>query len=448
MKLNKIRTDDVLVRGSEGRVLSRRDVDLLRPTSGLDANSVVALCVRDPVDFLRVLFALDGRVGTILLISYALIPDTVHALAEAADCTHLVTDRDDLMDGPLAVPPAAAIMSGEGEKAPATEMRETRWLMTTSGTTGLPKIVPHTLVSLSRSVSRFQVGQAPVWGLLYDPTRFAGLQVVLQALMGGGTLIPVDTTAPLSEQIDMLAEAGCTALSATPTLWRRILMVPGYERLTLRQATLGGEIVDRGTLYAIRAAFPDARVTHIYASTEAGVGFSVTDGKAGFPANYLETAPGGVRLREEEGILWVRPPVGVLAAGMMPGIEVDKDGFVRTGDRVNLEGDRVFFLGRDNGTINIGGVKIHPERVEAVIGSVPGVVLAQVSSKGSPVTGALVVAEVQVQPDVDRAATKRAIIEACREGLEREAVPAAVRFVDGFVTSAAGKLVRTRKESV
>lgn len=83
--------------------------------------------------------------------------------------------------------------------------------------------------------------------------------------------------------------------------------------------------------------------------------------------------------------------------------------------------------------------------MEAVIGAVPGVALVQVSGKRSPVTGALVVAEVQLRPGADPAATRKAILAACRERLEREAVPATIRFVEDFVVNAAGKLIRSGK---
>lgn len=272
------RTGEVLAQDPAGRKLTRGEAVRLRPGPGLGAGSTVALCVRDPLDLLRLLLALDGRAGSLLLLSHALPGETVAALVERAGCDSLVTDRTDLEGGPSVRRPAEAMVAAGEDAEARTDATPTRWLMTTSGTTGLPKMVPHTLATLSRSTSRFEGGTVQTWGLLYDPTRFAGLQVVLQALIGGGPLALPDTGRPLSEQVEALAAAGCTALSATPTLWRRILMAQGHERLALRQATLGGEIVDQGTIDALRSAFPNARITHIYASTEAGVGFSVRDG--------------------------------------------------------------------------------------------------------------------------------------------------------------------------
>lgn len=401
----------------------------------------VALVLRDPLALIRAVVALDGQVEAMLLLSDVLDAETAVALAHQAECGQLLTDRDDLL-GRADAHRLGGFLGGSRQAPPVP----TRWLMTTSGTTGLPKIVPHTLRSLARSVTRTPASDAPVWGLLYDPTRFAGMQVILQALVGGGWLVVADRQSPLAAQVATLAQEGVTHLSATPTLWRRLLMVPDHGRLPLRQATLGGEIVDQPTLAAIASAFPEARVSHIYASTEAGVGFSVTDRLAGFPQGYLDAAPGGVALKVEDGILWVRPP-GAAVSGDLSGIEVDAEGFVRSGDRVEMRDGRVRFLGRDNGVINIGGVKIHPERVEAVLAEVPGVALAKVSAKRSPVTGALVMAEVQLAPGVEPDAARARILDACRVRLEREAVPAILRFVKEFEVNAAGKLARTRKEA-
>lgn len=417
---------------------ARRDGPLVvGPSGALDAphppappTGRLVVWMDDPTTLIGALTALDGAAEALLLVSHAQPAEVVAALARANGCAGIVTDRDDAPEGLEPVP----------LEGPAGEPRETRWLMTTSGTTGTPKVISHTLASLSRTVARTPQARALRWGLLYDPTRFAGLQVVLQALLGGGTLIAPDTSAPLASQVSFLAEHGCTHLSATPTLWRRLLMVPGVRGLPLRQVTLGGEIVDQAVLGALASAFPDARVTHIYASTEAGVGFSVTDRLAGFPAAHLDAAPSGVALRvDDDGILWLRPPVPPTPS---PALVMDADGYVRSGDRVEPRGDRLHFLGRDSGVINVGGVKVHPETVERVIAAVPGVALARVTSKSSPITGALVIAEVQLAPEAEEAPAKAAIQAACREGLEREAVPARIRFVEGFEANAAGKLDR------
>lgn len=344
------------------------------------------------------------------------------------------------------------ILTPEAARGPAGDAAPvaTLWLMTTSGTTGVPKIVTHSVASLTRSVRGTRPEALPVWGLLYDMTRFAGMQVGLQAMTGHGTLAAIDRDAALGDQVAEMAAAGVTHLSATPTLWRRLLMAPGVEGLPLRQITLGGEIAEQPVLDAIRARFPKARVTHIYASTEIGVGFAVNDGRAGFPESYLSPeTPAGLAMRVEDGMLWLRPPEAHRTRYLGDNqLDIDAAGYVRSGDQVEIRDGRVHFLGRDSGVVNVGGVKVYPERVEAVLTADPRVSLAQVTAKSSPITGNLLVATiVPADPAADRAALKRDLLAHAQAHLEREAVPAMWRFVDHLETNAAGKIVRSQAKA-
>ncbi len=465
---------DPLLTSPDGRTVARADL----AGTGLTAQAAaalggkVALVITDPALFIRALVALDGRVAAVVLLSYALGDDTVATLVRQAGCTGVLTDRPEALAPVVAAPVVAAqgvaVLAAEAalgaDDAPAV-WHPTTWFLTTSGTTGLPKIISHTLTGLAHKIRPMPPEKAsPVWGHMIDPTRFSGLLLVLQALIGGGRLILADSTAALGAQLAALAAGGVTHLTGAPTLWRRILMQPGHQALALAQVTLVGEIADEGTLRALAVAWPAARISHIYGSTEAGQGFSVSDGRAGFPAAWLAAGPGGLTLDIRDGVLWLQPPEQArdaphtgTGAGTAPGtgphtgsrtgIEADAAGFIRTGDLVEVQGDlqggRVIFLGRESGLINVAGVKVWPEVVEAVIKAVPGVGLVQVSARKSPVTGALVLAEVQASDGVDTAALRLAILAACRAALPREAVPATLRFVAALPSNAAGKLLRT-----
>ena len=61
---------------------------------------------------------------------------------------------------------------------------------------------------------------------------------------------------------------------------------------------------------------------------------------------------------------------------------------------VELRGDRYYFVGRRDGVINVGGLKVHPEEVEAVINRHPRVQMSLVRARKNPFTGAVVVADV------------------------------------------------------
>jgi hypothetical protein len=68
------------------------------------------------------------------------------------------------------------------------------------------------------------------------------------------------------------------------------LLKPQYVRLS-------GEVADQAVLDHLRAVYPQARIAHAFASTEAGVAFDVNDGLAGFPTAYIDEPSGEILLR-------------------------------------------------------------------------------------------------------------------------------------------------------
>ena len=239
--------------------------------------------------------------------------------------------------------------------------------MSTSGTTAYPKLVHHNFQSLSKTVKYPSKKNSNIrWGMIYDYTRFAGMQVLLQALISGSTIIQPSINQNLEQQIKFLIENDCTHLSATPTMWRKIIMTKNSKKLSLTNITLGGEIADQKILDTLKSVFRDAKIRHIFASTEAGVGFSVSDGKPGFPKSFLKNNPYNIELKISETRLWIKNKlVGKEYLGKEGNVSINN--WVDTGDNVKIIGDRVIFLGRESGSINVGGNKIHPEYLENVI---------------------------------------------------------------------------------
>ena len=95
----------------------------------------------------------------------------------------------------------------------------------------------------------------------------------------------------------------------------------------------------------------------------------------------------------------------------------DEEGFVDTGDMVELRGDRYHFVGRRGGIINIGGLKVHPEEIEAVINRHDEVRMSRVKARRSPITGAIVVADVVLADGSDASRSdeiKSRIIADCK----------------------------------
>lgn len=331
-----------------------------------------------------------------------------------------------------------------------TPGHDTEWILFTSGTTGDPKLVVHTLATLTGAIKGAGSLAGPiVWSTFYDIRRYGGLQIFLRALLGGGSLV---LSAPGESATAFLTRAeqhGVTHLTGTPSQWRRALMSPAAGTLSPAYARLSGEIADQAIIDHLRSTFPRAKVAHAFASTEAGVAFDVTDGCAGFPASLLEASDSEVSLRVENDSLLVRSPrTAIRYLGRAEPL-LDPRGYVDTGDVVERRGDRYYFVGRRGGIINVGGLKIHPEEVEAVINRHPGVRMSRVSARRNPITGAVVAAEVMLAADngdvlggADVESTKAEILASCRGALAPHKVPASIRIVNSLEVTPSGKLGR------
>src|ERR1700727_2782745 len=110
----------------------------------------------------------------------------------------------------------------------------------------------------------------------------------------------------LSDHVARLQARGVTHISGTPSHWRKLLMSGAASSFTPRYVRLSGEIADQAVLDGLRDAFPAASVGHAYASTEAGVGFAVNDGREGFPADIVGNVRDGVEMKVEDDSLRIR----------------------------------------------------------------------------------------------------------------------------------------------
>ena len=322
----------------------------------------------------------------------------------------------------------------------------TEWVLMTSGTTGAPKLVVHTLATLTSAIPQRSAPDV-VWATFYDMRRYGGLQIFLRAMCGGGSFVMSDAEESPAPFLERLGAHGVTHLSGTPSHWRRALMSPSSGAIAPRYVRMSGEIADQAIINSLRARYPQAGVSHAFASTEAGVGFAVDDGLAGFPASYIGSV-GNVDVQVVDGSLRLRSPgVALRYLGTSNAAIVGEDGFVDTGDAVELRDDRYHFLGRKSGLINIGGLKVYPEEVEAAINRHPAVRMSLVRAKKSPITGALVAADVVLKAGLDDASRlpdlKREILALCHDSLPAHKVPATIRFVPELNVAAAGKLART-----
>lgn len=308
--------------------------------------------------------------------------------------------------------------SAVGGAVAAGEIQQGRVTVLTSGTTGLLKLIPHTAATLN-TFDRVQSLPENTWFMPYQIGSYAWYQMVALGLFKDGQgLIPGDFSDLAASFENAVTRGVVTAISSTPTFWRHALMSIDEDtlmRAQLRSISMGGEIVDQAILDRLAVLYPQARIRHIYASSEAGAAIVVSDGKAGFKADLLERTDGAISVKVEEGRLYIRSPYAN---------RTDGSGWVDTQDLVEQRGDRVYFLGRAGNTmINVGGQKAFPQDIEAHLMAHEDVIWARVVARKAPLMGALPVASVVLRKPMDEMAAELMLTAHCEVGLAEFAIP-------------------------
>jgi acyl-CoA synthetase (AMP-forming)/AMP-acid ligase II len=410
----------------------------------------VVLASRDQLPTALALGELDGVARRLVLCTPDLGPEQLACVCAAAEADAVLIDDAPAPQSQPAILKVPVTTRPVHENLQRRRSEATEWILLTSGTTGMPKLVAHSFASLAGALPRQAASVQPmVWSTFYDIRRYGGLQIYLRAVMSGSPLVLCSAGESTHDFLARAGALGVTHISGTPSHWRRALMSGDTALIAPEYVRLSGEVADQTILDNLRAAFPNARVAHAFASTEAGVAFDVNDGLAGFPADLVDCPQAAIEMKVEDGTLWIRS--GRTAArylGSGATALASTDGYVDTGEMVELVESRYYFRGRKGGIINVGGLKVYPEEVESVLNADPRVRISLVKGRRNPITGALIVAEVvlsDAQSYADASTAERVkedLLNACRRTLAAHKVPALLRFVPALELTAAGKLVR------
>lgn len=308
----------------------------------------------------------------------------------------------------------------------------------TSGVTGEAKAVLH---DADRFVTRFADAAKPmvtVGFLLFD--HVAGLDTALYTLSAGGSLVALRDRRTATVRAT-IKSTGAQVLPTSPSFLRLLCMgetEPIDDLSSLEIVTFGSEPIDEGTLSRISQLLPQARLIQKYGTSELGVVPARTMAGSGL---WIEFDPTKVDIRIEDGLLWVRAATAMVGylGETKPSV---KDGWICTGDSVEENGRFLRIVGRRSQLINVGGRKLYPEEVEAVLRELPEVIEAAVFPEPHPILGQIVCATIRTTPDSDPTSLRSAVRRFCDERLERYKIPAKIGFTCEPLLGTRQKLVR------
>ncbi|MEP0940191.1 MAG: fatty acid--CoA ligase family protein [Rhizobiaceae bacterium] len=292
-------------------------------------------------------------------------------------------------------------------------------ILFSSGSAGTPKTCLLDLDALLETTRVERKSFVTMAFLLFD--HIGGINTMINMLGQGGTIVvPPDRT--VATTAALIEAHGISLLPTSPTFLKMLLMSDAAARhdlSSLELITYGTEVMPETTLKALQEAFPDVRLKQTYGLSEIGI---VPTRSKSAGSLWLEIGGSNVEYEVRDDILWLRAPTAMLGY-LNAESPFDADGWLDTGDRVEVDGKYLRILGRDSELINIGGEKVHPSEVENVLLEAPNIVDATVIARANPVMGSVLTAMVRLQTDEDGRALKKRLGEYCRQRLEQHKVP-------------------------
>ena len=297
----------------------------------------------------------------------------------------------------------------------------------TSGTTGKPKKVKHSFSSASRAVRQSKKYRDNIWLFSYNPTHFAGLQVFLQAFMNRNTVVICND--PSKYNIDfLLNNYNITHISATPTFYRFILPTINNEYDSIKNITLGGEKMDENLKSLLAKKFPAAKITNVYASTEAGNLFA----SDGVYFNVEDHMADMIKIEDSE--LCVHRKI-------MGEFNFDNnDMWYKTGDIVEYLNGKIKFLQRESDFINVGGYLVNPSEVEEEILKIENIIDVLVYGMDNKIVGKILAADVVLATKEENIHKK--IFVYLNNKLQKWKIPRIINIKETIEKTHTGKKVR------
>ncbi|MEQ8228969.1 MAG: fatty acid--CoA ligase family protein [Rhodospirillales bacterium] len=295
-----------------------------------------------------------------------------------------------------------------------------------SGSSGQPKGILQDCERVMRKFVTPRDGWRTVLFLMID--HFGGFNTLLGTFAYGGGAVCVDQRLP--ENVCRTIEAAkATLLPTTPTFLNLVIAsgcAKSFDLSSLKLITYGTEMMPEETLKRLGDLFSEARVKQTYGLSELGVLRSKTvDEKS----TWLRVGGAGFETKVVDGQLWIRSEANMVGYLNAPN-PFDADGWMNTGDRVEVNGDMIRFLGRESDIINVGGQKVFPAEVEAVLLQADGIADATVYGVDNRLLGKVVEARVILTTDEEEGAAVKRLRAYCLEHLAKFKVPARIRTAD------------------
>ena len=297
-------------------------------------------------------------------------------------------------------------------------------ILFSSGSSGKPKAAIH---DFSLLLDKFSV-KRPTYRtlnfLLFD--HWGGLNTMFHVLANQGTLILTDDRT--SENIcNLIAKYKIELLPTSPTFLNLMLVSESYKKYNLESLKIisyGTEPMPKTILKKFTQIFPNIKMQQTYGLIEIGVLRTKSESNDSL---WVKLGGEGIETRIIDDILQIKSNSTMLGYLNAPN-PFTSDGWFITQDKVQEKNGFLKILGRESDIINVGGEKVYPTEIEAVIHQMNEVLEVTVYGKPNSILGNIVCAKIRLIDDQDHSIFKIKLKEFCKSKLKKFMIPIKITF--------------------
>ena len=404
-----------------------------------------------------------------LLPSIELAPETLAQLFAQAGTSQVVSPHGPRSESASSLralvedarsKPEEGGLGSQSEWPPAGGGEGVTFMLTTSGSTGLPKIVPLQAAGVDAftdwAAEQFEIKPGTVVAN-YAPLNFdLCLLDIWTTLKHGGTvaLVDQDRATQGAYLADLVDDNQVNVLQAVPMLYRLLIDVNREDGRTfpsVRHVITTGDKIPASSLAELPTLFPNARFYNVYGCTETNDSLvheflGLADGNVPTNIPVGQPIPGViVRVQQEDGtplegsgtgefMVWTPFQTrGYLKSSLNEGrfVTLEDDGgrtYYKSGDIVRRHEDGTLTLeGRSDFYVKVRGVRVSTQVVEQAIQEHPAVVEVAVIAVPDELAGARLHATVRREPDAKLNSLQ--LRQHCATRLARTEMPSTIQIV-------------------
>lgn len=312
------------------------------------------------------------------------------------------------------------------------EKNKSGLIVFSSGSSGKPKGAVHDIDYIFEKFIKPRRKLKTLSFLLFD--HLGGINTFIYVLSSGGCLvIPENKT--VNKVLKTVEEFKVELLPTSPSFLNLMLASELYEKYDLsclKIISYGTEMMHEKVLQKLNKTFENVTLQQTYGLTEIGV---LRSKSLSNDSLWVKLGGKEFKTRVVDGKLQIKGKSTMLGY-LNAENPFTEDGWLKTGDNVEVDGDYYKILGRDTDIIIVGGQKVYPAEVENIILDMKEVKDVTVFSEKNSLIGSIVCAKI-VPKDlgVSHKRLRSDIKKYCSNRMEKFKIPVKILFVDSLVSN-------------